>query len=94
MTFKQQLTADLPLFVNPDEFATVADFSGLLINGIFDRGVDGDQEPRSPRFTCIESELQTINHGASVTIEGETYWLEGFQPDGYGMAALVLRKNP
>ncbi len=94
MTFKDQLKADLPLFVNPDEFATVADFSGLLINGIFDRGFEDDREPRSPHFTCIENELQTINHGAPVTIEGESYWLEGFQPDGHGMAVLVLRKDP
>ncbi len=94
MTFKQQLTADLPTFLNTDEFADVADFSGTLINGLFDPGVDGDQEPRSPRFTCIESELAAISHGAPVTIRGESYWLEGFQPDGYGLATLVLRKNP
>ncbi len=94
MTLKETIKADEPHFLNTDEFATVADFSGTLINGILDRGMEGDQEPRSPRFTCREDELTAIVHGAPVTIEGITYWLEGYRPDGYGMADLVLRKDP
>ena len=93
MTLKEQIKADEPLFLNTDEFATTADFSGTLIDGILDRGMEGDQEPRSPRFTCREDELTAIVHGAPVIIEGVSYWFEGFRPDGFGMAELVLRKD-
>ncbi len=94
MTLKEQIKADEPLFLSLDEFAVQADFSGTLINGILDRGIDGDREPRSPAFTCREDELETITHGVNVTIEGVTYWFEGYRPDGFGMAELILRKDP
>ncbi len=86
MTLKETIKADEAHFLNTDEFADVADFSGTLINGILDRGMEGG-------FTCRDDELSDITHGAPVIIDGITYWLEGYQPDGFGMANLVLRKD-
>lgn len=94
-TLKEQIDLDLPTFVNVDEFAVPATVEGLAtpVNGIFDPGADGERDPRSPAFTCIDAEIASVPHGAAVTILGDTYWIEGYRPDGVGMAMLILRKG-
>ena len=100
-TFEEQLEADLPLFVNDAEFAIEANVAGTLVKGIFDSGVEGDREPRSPSFTCIDSDLAGVQHGDLVLIDWTpynvdltgviAYIVEGYNPDGLGMASLILR---
>jgi hypothetical protein len=36
VTFKEQLTADLPVFVNPDEFADTIDIDGEAVSCVLD----------------------------------------------------------
>ena len=93
MTLKAQLDADLPTFVNPDEFADEATIVGIAdpVPGLFDPGTQDGREPRSPAFTCIDAAIASISHGVQITIKGVPYWLEGYNPDGVGMATLILR---
>lgn len=100
-TFEEQLETDLPLFVNVNDFAIEASFNGVLVQGIFDSGIEGDREPRSPMFTCIDSDVADVQHGDSVLIDWTpyeveltgviAYTVEGYQPDGVGMASIILK---
>ena len=92
MTLKELLESDLPTFFDTSEFAITATIGGQSVPGIFDPGLAGDREPRSPQFRCQES-LVGINHGGEIIIEGQTYWLEGYQPDGHGVVDLILRRS-
>ncbi len=93
MTLSTRLTTDLPIWLNPDHFAEPATIAGIAtpVNGLFDPGLQDEREPRSPAFTCRESDLAAVSHGVQVTIRGQTYYMEGFQPDGFGMATMILR---
>lgn len=94
MTIKQQLADDEPLFFDTDEFAIEADFGGgLVVKGVFNEGIEGEREPRSPEFHCRDAEIGTVDHGDTCTINGQTYYVEGYQPDGFGMAVLILRRD-
>ena len=95
MTVKEQLETDLPKFFNPDEFADQAIVEGLAepVDGLFDPGSEGEREERSPMFTCIDATVRSVPYGAKVTIRGVTYWIEAYQPDGVGLARLILRPD-
>ncbi len=95
MTLSERLTTDLPVFLNLDHFAIPATIAGVTdpVNGLFDPGMADEREPRSPAFTCRESDLDSVTHGVQVTIQGQAYYLEGFQPDGHGMATIILRRT-
>ena len=72
----------------------------ITVTGVFDPGFQGDQEPRSPFFRARESDINTIRHGDLVLIDwtdydteltGEiVYYVQGYQPDGWGTARLLL----
>lgn len=72
----------------------------ISVIGIFDPGFQGAQEPRSPFFRARESDLNTVRHGDLVLIDwtpydtewtGEiVYYVQGYQPDGWGLAKLLL----
>ena len=102
MTLKQRLTSDLPKFLNTAQFADLATIAGIQdpVAGLFDPGIQDGREPRSPAFTCRDTDIASITHGAQFTIPaspgqhtGGTFWLEGYRPDGYGMATCILRET-
>ena len=91
MTFKQQLDTDLAIFFNPEEFADTATVDGQPVDGLFDPGSEGEREERSPMFTCSDDAVRAVPYGAKVTIRSVDYWIEAYQPDGLGLARLILR---
>lgn len=103
MTFEGLVRGDLDVFINDAEFAIQALIRGDFVAGVFDPGMEGDREPRSPHFLCKDSDLKDIQHGEEVLIDWTeydvtqtgviTYWVEGYQPDGTGLATLVLKER-
>ena len=72
----------------------------IQVSGVFDPGFQGDREPRNPFFRARESDINTVRHGDLVLIDwtdydteltGEiVYYVQGYQPDGWGTARLLL----
>lgn len=103
MSFEDDIRGDLDVFLSDAEFAIQALVNGNFVNGVFDPGMEGDREPRSPHFLCKDSDLATVEHGDPVLIDWTdyavtqtgviTYWIEGYQPDGTGMATLILKEQ-
>ncbi len=90
------------LIVSSDEIdALLGDFAQDIINGktgatfsgIIDDALDGDFDPRAPTVTCKDSDLDDLNHGDFVFIGQVQYWIEGYVPDGMGMATIKLRRD-
>lgn len=103
MSFEDDIRRDLDVFVNDADFAIQALINGEYVRGIFDPGLMDDREPRSPHFHCKDSDLKPVSHGDPVLIDWTpydvtqtgviTYWVEGYQPDGTGLATLVLKEE-
>ena len=95
---------DLSIFVDPDDFAvegriTLSDGSTRTVNGIFDwPGVqaelgDYQQDDLMPQFMAIATDLVGIKRGDLIMIDGQLFdILAQPQPDGTGMAVLLLAK--
>lgn len=87
--------------IQTDAAAIMADPTGygesVQINGVATRVIvlegfevsDGD--PRLPRLAVLESDLAAVTRpGAVVTFAGNSYAIQGYQPNGHGLAELVL----
>ncbi|UYM14260.1 head-tail joining protein [Endozoicomonas euniceicola] len=91
---------DLDDFLNDDEFAAVAFFHTAQgekrVHGIFDNAFllaetgEVDIETTQPRFTCKASDTGLIERGQDVDIEGEPFSVLTVEPDGTGLAVVVL----
>lgn len=91
---------DLDDFLSEDEFADVAlfqtDQGEQPVSGIFDNAWllaetgEVDLETSQPRFTCKASDVTHITRGQDVVIEGDDYSVLTVEPDGTGMAVVVL----
>lgn len=91
MNFAESVDADIPTFFSTDEFAVQALVNGQPVNGYFDPGSEGNREERSPGFTCADADIRAAPYGSPVVINDVNYWLEAYQPDGHGLALLILR---
>lgn len=91
---------DLDDFLDEDDFATVATFvtvgDPLEVIGIFDEAFllaetgELDLETTQPRFTCKASDVSDVVRGQDVQILDEEYSVLTVEPDGTGMAIVVL----
>ena len=45
-----------------------------------------------PQARCLESAVAAMSPGASVSIRAVTYSVQAIEPDGMGMATLILRR--
>jgi len=45
-----------------------------------------------PQARCLESTVAAMSPGASVSIRAVTYTVQAIEPDGMGMATLILRR--
>jgi len=96
MSFKTQLTSDLAVFYNSEEFAdevtyTPSGEAGYSINIIIEVSDESLQDPASPQDEMIilvrESDVAAPNvRGDTLTIDSETWYvienLEGPKPNG------------
>lgn len=79
-----------------DEFAITADFSGTSVDGVIDNprelidlGIDAERV----EFTCRSSDVQNVQEGASVTIDGVSLTVVDRDDDGTGITTLQLKKT-
>ena len=90
-----ETASDLDFFFDTDEFGINADFSGSPVRGIIDNprelidlGIDAERV----EFTCRTSDVQNVQEGASLTIDGVSLTVVDRDDDGTGITTLQLRK--
>ncbi len=91
---------DLSEFFDDDEFATGAFFKTstgtMAVTGIFDNAYllaetgEVDLETTQPRFTCKAVDVLLVEREQEVTIDGQLFSVLTVEPDGTGMAVVVL----
>jgi hypothetical protein len=98
-TFKDDLTNDLEIFLNSDEFAVDVTYLGNTIQGIFDdefsSAVQGEMgvESTVPQVLLRTSDVPNVAHGETMTINSVVYQVIGIQPDGTGMTLILLSED-
>ena len=99
MTFKDDLTNDLDIFLDDDEFAVDVIFNSVTIQGIFDNefieAVEGEMgiETTVPQCQFKTSDVSTAVHGDTMIINSIDYNIIGIQPDGTGMTLILLSED-
>lgn len=90
--------ADLDAFFSDQEFADVVSGrpDGKPFRAIFDEGFFDPEagetvlEATQPRITCKLSDLTGITRKTALTVKGQTYTVMKVQPDGTGLAVVLL----
>lgn len=90
--------SDLDAFLSTDEFADVVTGrpDGKPFRAIYDETYfDPDAgetvvDTTQPRITCKLSDLAGITRKTPLTVKGKTYTVVKVQPDGTGMAVVLL----
>ena len=99
MTFKNDLTNDLDIFLDVNEFAVDVIFKSNTIQGIFDNeflAVVEDEigvETTVPQCQFNTSDVSSAAHGDVMTINSIDYNIIGIQPDGTGMTLILLSED-
>ena len=101
MTLAADLTGDLDIFFNADEFAVEAFLNGAAtpIKVIFDNEYreivlsSGSVEGRVPQCLAKSSDVEAAAHGNTLKVGATTYKIIGVQPDGTGITTLMLSKD-
>lgn len=99
MTFKDDLTNDLDIFLDDDEFAVDVILNSVTIQGIFDNefisAVEDEigVETTIPQGQFKTSDVSTAVHGDQMTINSIVYNIIGIQPDGTGMTLILLSQD-
>ncbi len=99
MTFKNDLTNDLDIFLNSDEFAVDVTYNSATIQGIFDdeftSAVEGEMgiESSVPQVLVKTSDVPNVAHNETMTINSVVYNVIGIQPDGTGMTLILLSQD-
>ena len=90
---------DFSEFTDTDDFAVPATIGGATVNGIFDHeyvesSFNGTPySGQAPVFRCAVSDLPTYTYGTEIVIDGTTYKIRDWQPDGTGWTTLILEKQ-
>lgn len=99
MTFKDDLTNDLDVFLNSDEFAVDVTYNAATIQGIFDAefssAVEGEVgiESTVPQVLVKTSDVPNVAHNETMTINSVVYSVIGIQPDGTGVTLILLSED-
>jgi hypothetical protein len=99
MTFKDDLTTDLDIFLNSNEFAVDVTYQSATIKGVFDApfesAVEGEMgiESTLPQVLVKTSDVASAVHGQTMTINSVVYQIIGIQPDGTGMTLILLSED-
>lgn len=99
MTFKNDLTDDLNIFLDDSEFAVDVIFNSETIQGIFDNEFiavvkdDIGVETTTPQCQFKTSDVLSAAHGDIMTINSVDYNIIGIQPDGTDMTLILLSQD-
>lgn len=99
--FKEQLQKDLDVFLNSTEFGTTALFNNVSIvvdfrsasDVVFDRGGIHDVSASVPACFCKESDVQDIENGDSIIIDGFIFYVLDIDPPTSGIQKIYLTKD-
>lgn len=94
---------DLDQFIDPDDFGqkVLFDLNGpkKTVVGIFDESYlsadmgEYDMDSTKPRFTAKASDLEGVQRGHTVVIDGDLFDVMGYpQTDGVGFAVVPLSR--
>lgn len=98
--------AEEPLdeYVDPAIFGTVATYTLghaiSLINVVFLKPYEAlrlgtiEIENAAPTAICRSADVPGVDHTATLTIDGVTYYVHEVKPDGTGITELVLAVEP
>lgn len=99
-TFKEQLVADLPVFLNDDEFAVQADLGEgadpRYINVLLDEDpvlAEGQAvavRTATRRASCSTADIEGTVVGDTLFIDETQYRITDLQPDGTGLTVMIL----
>lgn len=91
-------TEDLTQFFAPDEFAFNATLSGAAVRGIFDNAhIATDpgmgMSTTNPVFIMASSDVPANPVGRPLIVNGVTYNIAAYEPDGTGISELILERT-
>lgn len=81
-----------------DAVFTLQSGNQITVQAIFDNSFynaqigEIDLETTLPRLTCVESDILEVKDKDTVLVNGKNYKVLRIQPDGTGMAVVVLAK--
>ena len=83
---------DYSEFLDPDEFAKIANINGYEVNGILNREFASDEgvEGTTPVFSCASADVVNCNYNDKLMVDGDTYIIVQKRTDGTGMTDLIL----
>jgi hypothetical protein len=100
LSLADQITSDLDIFLNTDDFAVEAILpTGISIHVIFHNEYDQVSlmgmglESRDPYFEAKESDVSDLSQGETITIDEVEYKIIRFEPDGTGISKVYLSKD-
>jgi len=104
MSFLTDMTTDLSVFFNTDDFALSATFtktggSATTIKVLFDNAFNlinlGEVglESTNPMASCKSSDVVGVAHADTLVVSGTTYKVVGIHPDGQLITILELEKQ-
>jgi hypothetical protein len=85
-------STDRAEFFNSDEFGVEVTFGASTFDAIFDHEYveAGHFAGEKPVAHCRESDISGVSLGSTLTIGGTSYVVREIQPDGTGLALLIL----
>lgn len=100
MTLQSSILSDLSIFLSTGDFAVSAVYSGngATISVIFDEASDIGEiegvriEGTGPRALCKTSDLPSVDHAKTLTINSVAWKIREVQPDGTGMTTVLLKR--
>lgn len=99
MTLKDDLTSDLDIFLNNEEFAIEVTYNLTTFNGIYDNAFIDDQqggiqaETLDPQIMVKTSDVSGLTHGETMTVNSVAYKVREIQPDGTGLTRILLTRD-
>lgn len=88
---------DLSVYINENDFGTVATFNSSSISGILenefvesDGGLEAGIGYTTTRFICRTTDLSGASFGDTITIDSVAYQIREIRPDGTGMTELII----
>jgi len=84
MTFEEQMTKDLDIFLETEEFAVSALYEGNSIDVQFTNSYDSETEAFYKMLWCKASAVPGIDKLSRFDIDGTTYGVVDFNVDEFG----------
>lgn len=99
--FKEQMDKDLDVFLNTTEFGTSALYNGITIavdfrshsDVVFERGGQHQVSGSVPACYCKESDIQGIENGDTITIDGTIFYVLDLDKPSGGIQKIYLSED-